>query len=205
MPTFSIKIKSPKFILESTENISGSVRVDYVYGKPVNGTVVFKFGTKAKNGRVNYFGSTGLKQLVNGSAQYFIETNQFRQMPFTWFPAVNGFRFVVEVSVHERATGKKDRALDESGLFVTTPYVISFKNTFSDFKPNVETYITVSFEFFFIFQFKHFFNLGLKVMKYFSNFYFFESKKFRFTEPKNACALNSKSQIFKSGLELNRH
>ncbi|XP_054153932.1 complement C3-like [Oppia nitens] len=142
LPTFSIKIKSPKFILESSKNISGSVQVDYVYGKPVNGTVVFKFGTKAPNGRVSYFGSTSVKELVNGSAQYYIDSYQFRQTAYMEFPALNGYRFMVEVSVHEKATGKKDRAFDETGIFATTPYVISYKNTFYDFKPNIETYIT---------------------------------------------------------------
>ena len=145
LPTFSIKITSPKFILESTRNVSGSVQVNYVYGKPVNGTAIFKFGTKAPNGRVAYFGSTSLKTLVNGSAHYFFDTNEFRQIPLSRFPAVKNHRFVVEVSVNEGATGRKDRAVDESALFVTTPYVISYRNTFSDFKPNVETYITVSF------------------------------------------------------------
>jgi len=146
LPTFSIKIKSPKFILPSTENISGSVQVDYVYGKPVNGTVVFRFGTKEKNGKISYFGATDLKQLVNGSASYYFQTNQFRQSPIAWFPVVDGFRFIVEVTVHERVTGKKDKAIDDSGLFVSSPYVISFKNAFSDFKPNIETYVTVSLE-----------------------------------------------------------
>ena len=149
MPTFAIQIKSPKFILESNKNISGSVQVDYVYGKPVNGTAVFKFGSKAPNGRVTYFGATSAKNLVNGSAKYVVEANVLREMPLSWFPAVNNHRFLVEVSVHERATGKKDRAIDESGLFVLSPYVISYRNTFSDFKPNVETYITVSFDHFF--------------------------------------------------------
>jgi hypothetical protein len=145
LPTFSIKIKSPKFIVPSTINVSGSVQVDYVYGKPVNGTVMFKFGNKEKNGKVSYIGSTDLKQLINGSASYFFETNQFRHLKeLAWFPFVNGFRFVVEVTVHERVTGKKDKAIDDSGLFVNSPYVISFKNAFSDFKPNIETYVTVS-------------------------------------------------------------
>ena len=151
LPTFAIRIKSPKFILESSKNVNGSVRVEYVYGKPVNGSAQFKFGVKAPNGRVSYFGSTSLKTLVNGSAYYSVGINEFRDLPFTWFPAVNNHRFVVEVTVHERATGKKDKALDETGLFVASPYVISYKNTFSDFKPNVETYITVSFDHFFPF------------------------------------------------------
>lgn len=145
LPTFSIRIRSPKFILESTRNVSGSVQVNYVYGKPVNGTAIFKFGTKAPNGRVVYFGSTSPKQLANGSAHYVIDTNEFRQIPLSWFPAVKNHRFVVEVTVHETATGRKESAVDDSALFVTTPYVISYKNTFSDFKPNVETFITVSF------------------------------------------------------------
>ena len=151
MPTFSIKIKSPKFILESSKNVSGSVQVLYVYGKPVNGTALFKFGTKAPNGRVSYFGATKVKQLdpETGSTSYLVDAVQLRELPLSWFPAVNNHRFVVEVSVHEIATGVKDRAVDESGLFVLSPYVISYRNTFSDFKPNVETYITVSFDHFF--------------------------------------------------------
>ncbi|CAG2104718.1 unnamed protein product, partial [Medioppia subpectinata] len=35
-----------------------------------------------------------------------------------------------------------DKAIDESAIFVTSPYVISYKNTFYDYKPDVETYIT---------------------------------------------------------------
>ncbi|CAG2104719.1 unnamed protein product [Medioppia subpectinata] len=144
LPTFSVKIKSPKYILKSTKDITGSVQVDYVYGKPLNGTAIFKFGTKGSNGRINYFGSTSLKNLTNGFAKYNIDVNQFSQTPLTWFPAVNHHRFVVEVSVHELATGKKDKAIDESAIFVTSPYVISYKNTFYDYKPDVETYITTT-------------------------------------------------------------
>jgi len=132
--------------LPSTVNVSGSVQVDYVYGKPVNGSVIFKFGTKEKNGKITYFGATDLKQLANGSASYYFQTNQFRQSSLNWFPSVDGFRFIVEVTVHERVTGKKDKAIDDSGLFVSSPYVISFKNSFSDFKPNIETYVTVSLQ-----------------------------------------------------------
>lgn len=145
LPTFAIQIKSPKFIVPSTEFISGSVDVLYVYGKPVNGSVMFKFGVKEKDGRISYIGNTGLKSLENGTSTYRFSTNQFRQFAaLTWFPAVNGHRFVVEVTVHERVTGKKDKATDESGLFVASPYVISFANSFADFKPDIETFVTVS-------------------------------------------------------------
>lgn len=144
LPTFKVSIKSPKFIVPSDANVQGSVNVEYVYGKPVNGSVTFKFGVKEPNGKTTFIGRTDLKQLNNGSATYLFSTNQFRQFdPIAWFPAVNGHRFVVEVTIHERVTGKKDKASDDSGLFVNSPYVISFKNSFSDFKPDIETYVTV--------------------------------------------------------------
>ncbi|CAG2107129.1 unnamed protein product, partial [Medioppia subpectinata] len=140
LPTFTIKINPlQKYILQSLDDISGSVAVNYTYGKAVTGTVGFKYGVKdPKDNRSHYFGSTSAKQLRNGFAEYTLSTNKLRQTPFAWFPTVVGYRLVVEVSVHETVTGRKERTIDDSVVFVTTPYVISFKDTFTDFKPNAQ-------------------------------------------------------------------
>ncbi|CAG2106081.1 unnamed protein product [Medioppia subpectinata] len=131
-----------KYILQSLDDISGLVAVNYTYGKAVTGTVEFKYGVKdPKDNRIHYFGSTSAKQLRNGFAEYTLSTNKLRQTPFAWFPTVVGHRLVVEVSVHETVTERKERTIDDSVVFVTTPYVISFKDTFTDFKPNVTTFI----------------------------------------------------------------
>lgn len=145
LPTFSVKLLSPKFIVPSDKVVNGSVTVQYVYGKPVEGTAAFKFGVKEPNDRVTYIGRSDIKTLVNGSASYLFSTNEFRKFaPITWFPAVNGHKFVIEVTVNERVTGKKEKADDDSTVFVTSPYVISFKKAYSDFKSSIEAPITVS-------------------------------------------------------------
>ena len=145
LPTFSVKIQMPKLILPSTKTVNGSVQVEYVYGKPVEGSVTFKFGVKSTNGKITFIGTTSLMPLVNGSASYRFNTNQFQNFgSMTWFPVVNRMKFVVEATVHERVTAKKEKVTSDNCLFVTTPYVISFKNAFHDFKPEIETIVTVS-------------------------------------------------------------
>lgn len=88
------KYTHPTLIVPST----GSVKAMYVYGKPVDGTVVFKFGVKDRHGKITYIGRTKTKTLANGIERYQFSSHEFRA--FSWFPDISGNRFVVEVSYY---------------------------------------------------------------------------------------------------------
>ncbi|RWS11033.1 complement component 3-1-like protein [Dinothrombium tinctorium] len=138
IPTFSIQLNSPKFIIPSTKFVNGSASAFYVYGKPVSGIITFKFGIKdAKTGKITFIGRTSVKSLINGTAKYHFSASEF--LVFASFPALRNHRFVVEATVIEDATGKREKQVDDTCLFVEKPYIISFRSTYNDFKPFDET------------------------------------------------------------------
>jgi len=142
-PTFSISIKSPKVILPSDNVIKGSVDVRYFYGKPVNGWVIFKFGIKDKETKVvTLIGLTTSKALSDGNAEYKFSIDEVKN--YYWFPKLNGDSLMVEVSIREEASRKKEKAVDFSTKFSSTAYRLSFRKSFLDFKPLRPTFVIVS-------------------------------------------------------------
>ena len=142
-PTFSIVINSPKIVLPSDKVIKGSVDVKYVYGKPVNGSVTFKFGIKnSETGGISFIGLTTSKKLNNGHSDYKFSVEEIKS--YFWFPKLNGDILMVEAIVQEESTGKKEKAIDFSTKFSSTAYKISFQKSFIDFKPLRKTFVIVS-------------------------------------------------------------
>ncbi|RWS30025.1 complement component 3-1-like protein [Leptotrombidium deliense] len=133
LPTFSVALESPKYISPSTTLVTGIAKAFYVYGKPVSGIITFKFGIKdMKTQKITMIGRTSVKNLVNGTAHYKFSSIEFQV--FEWFPAIRNHRFVVEATVIEDATGKREKQTDDSCVFLEKPYTISFYNSYNDFK-----------------------------------------------------------------------
>lgn len=112
-----------------------------MYGQPVDGTVIFKFGVKDRSGKTTFIGRTKLKALNNGVETYQFSSHEFRA--FSWFPDIDGNRFVVEATVTESATAKKEKVTSDESLFAAKPYKISFAKSFKYFKPNAESLLLV--------------------------------------------------------------
>lgn len=86
-----------------------------------------------------------LHQLVDGKAKFEISTESFKMSRGNWQITVDpGNRLVVEANVLDRATSKREYTVDDSAIFATSPYLVTFKHTPKDFKPGVGTIIVVS-------------------------------------------------------------
>ena len=87
--------------------------------------------------------SIAILQLENGRRELTVRTQTIKDFPgIFWFPE-NG-RLLIEAEVLEKATGRKEKAIDNSVLFTSTPYRIKFKNTAKYFKPALPFVIRVS-------------------------------------------------------------
>ncbi|EEC16692.1 hypothetical protein IscW_ISCW022535 [Ixodes scapularis] len=58
-----------------------------------------------------------------------------------WGALVKGNRFVVEADVLDKATSKRESTIDDSAIFASSPYLVTFKSTPKDFKPGTSTMI----------------------------------------------------------------
>ena len=58
-----------------------------------------------------------------------------------WFPEKS--RLLVQADIIERATGNKERAVEKSCQFTSSPYLIKFKNTPKYFKPGLRYVVKV--------------------------------------------------------------
>ncbi|KAI1295385.1 Complement C3 [Halotydeus destructor] len=141
LPTFSVELESPELILPSTDIVEGKVRALYVYGKPVDGTVIFTFGIKGTSGPGTTIGRSPLKLLANGSASYKFRSAEF--MAHSWFPEIDQSRFTVEALVTENSTANRAKASTEYSMFASKPFRISFENSYKYFQPNQETVLEI--------------------------------------------------------------
>lgn len=62
-----------------------------------------------------------------------------------WGALVKGNRFVVEADVLDKATSKRESTIDDSAIFASSPYLVTFKSTPKDFKPGTSTMIVVRY------------------------------------------------------------
>ena len=135
LPTFTIDLNSTELIVKSTDRLEGTASVNYVYGKPVEGFVTFKFGYGDSNGHVEYIGKSKLKELKDGKSEFSFAVKEF----YVVSPGnLIGKRFVVEVEVNELETGKKMKKQFTKGLFTDVAFKFSFDDTINSFKPGFE-------------------------------------------------------------------
>lgn len=62
-----------------------------------------------------------------------------------WFP--EGGRLLVEATVIEKATGAKEKSMNNSAVFTSTPYIIKYEKTAEYFKPGLPFVASVSSSF----------------------------------------------------------
>lgn len=123
--------------MKSTKRLEGTVSVDYVYGKPVEGRVTFKFGYGNLNSQVEFIGKSKDKPLYNGKSNFSFDIVEFHIIsPNNLFDSNK--RFIVEVEVIEFETSKKVKKLFSKGLFTKVAFKFSFDETINSFKPGLE-------------------------------------------------------------------
>lgn len=144
LPTYEIEFDAPKYITPTTQTIAGHIIAKYHYGKPVQGKAQFKFGYQETiHSRPKYIARSSIKNIdpTTGRVDYRISSEKFKESE--WFPALTGFRLVVEVTVTEMSTGHREVSRDVSCVFLNFPYRISVEDSIEDFKPGLTQQLNV--------------------------------------------------------------
>nr|QVN30053.1 complement component 3 [Pinctada fucata] len=137
LPRFSVEINTGdvEIILPTTNNLTIDVTARFVYGKPVQGDAGITFGVKA-DGRYEYCPFVYKKPLQNGSASFEVDMAEVgKGLESFWFP--DGAKLFIEAEVLETTSGRKERAMDMSIVFVEQPFVLSADDSKKFFKPGL--------------------------------------------------------------------
>ncbi|XP_015756257.1 PREDICTED: complement C3-like [Acropora digitifera] len=141
LPKFSVKILAPKYVLPDAKYIRISVRASYTYGKGVEGSVHVKTSLVGKHRRAFSTGQRS-QQLEGGKTDFVFRIDDIKAVPgLVWFP--EGRRFQVEADVIEKASGKKESAIDNGIYFVRSPFKIEHQPTAEYFKPTLPFLVKV--------------------------------------------------------------
>nr|ATP14108.1 complement C3-2 isoform [Sinonovacula constricta] len=141
LPTFAVSIETgTNYILpDSNDSINITVKAEYVYKEPVEGTVQLELSavqstTGDKETIINTRGD-----LLNhhGERRFTISKDDIclrylKACDNEKFP--EGFRLHILARVTEDATGNQESALDESIIFAKTKYQVSFDRTKSTYR-----------------------------------------------------------------------
>ncbi|XP_070396336.1 complement C3-like isoform X3 [Dermacentor albipictus] len=134
LPTFSARISAPSVILPGSHSPTVTVEAKYPYGKPVQGSVTCRFKIRDRSTRVEgALGTASTRELVQGEVTFAVPNYQL----WGWSPyhLFHGSRLVVEAEVLDKATSELVTAVDDSAVYATSPYRISFHHTDLHFKP----------------------------------------------------------------------
>ena len=145
LPTFSVKIDGPSYVLETDQSITITLESKYTYGESVLGTARVNLAVLDDAGKTERF-STSIHTLRDGRADLTVSTDLLKNhQKIRWFP--DGKRLFVEAKVIEQATGHEEEALDNTIYFTNTPLQISFRRSPKFFKPGVpfEVKVDVSY------------------------------------------------------------
>lgn len=145
LPTYEIEFNSPKYILPTTQNITGFITAKYHYGKPVQGKAQFKFGFKeSPTAKARWIARSSIKNVDSqtGRVDFRIGSDKFKETD-GWFPTISGSRLVIEATVTEMTTGHREIAEDTSCTFMSMPYKISVEDTIEDFKIGLTQQLSV--------------------------------------------------------------
>ncbi|XP_071847884.1 complement C3-like [Apostichopus japonicus] len=130
LPTFSVEIHPPNYILQTTRFLDIIVNGRYVYNKPVDGHSVLKIGLIDPDGEIE-IKETDVQQLVDGRARHNRDINILGD---NWFDEYIGCSLYLETTVYEEATGHFENASDTSVKIVNSPYIFSRERTVQYFK-----------------------------------------------------------------------
>nr|BAR45608.1 complement component 3-1 [Scolopendra japonica] len=142
LPTFSVKIKSQKVVLKTDNLVKVDMIAEYVYGKPVEGFVNYKFAIRKPSGSIHSIGGHSNLKLRDGKSTITIRKSDIVKK-LQWFPAIDKSVLIVEAEVIEQATGKRESEYDDSTIFTTSPYVIDLSRSLNEFKPGVPYQVQV--------------------------------------------------------------
>lgn len=131
LPTFSVEITPPRYILEGVEAFDCVVIARYVYNKPVEGSFYAKIGVLGLDGEIEIKEKKQGQILTNGDGHFRVLT---RDLGENWFEENVGKRLYIEVSVLEAASGHSENASDVSAKFVRSPYRFSWRRTVQYYK-----------------------------------------------------------------------
>lgn len=141
LPLFEIKVNTPKYVLvQKNLKVKISTTVFYTFGKPVNGTIYYRFSLK--DGYKGYLPmSTDTFCVVNGHHSY-----QLNMQPFfdTMSDSKAVYRLYIEAVVSDHTTGRKDRVFNDQMIITDEKYRIVVKESLLQYKPNIPAYISVS-------------------------------------------------------------
>lgn len=156
LPTFKIDFSLPPFILSTDETIEITMRVNYTFGKPVRGTVHYRYGlmdttvpTGAAadgHGHQQQSQPQRMSKLIGSSNPFCFDGGVMTHRASLGFLKGYTFpvRFVVEATVKECASNVLEKASDSSVLVVERPYTVALRKTIRRYKPNVSNFVTVS-------------------------------------------------------------
>lgn len=166
LPAFKIDFTLPKFIFSTDTSVDIVMNVSYTFGKPVRGTVYYRYGITEVGGGGSAAAAEGQgADKVGGDKtpviNFFNSTNTFcfdggvmrHQADISWIREHGGqylkgsgrpLRFVVEATVRECATNTQEQSLDSSVAIVERPYSFGFGRTVRRYKPMVVNYLAVS-------------------------------------------------------------
>ncbi|XP_077986835.1 A.superbus venom factor 1-like [Glandiceps talaboti] len=133
LPTYSIKIHPPEYILPQQDVIEGTVEAEYVYGKPVTGSLYLKFGVYVENNLVRVVKtiSSGIRE---GLGFFEFDSDDLGE---NWFEENEGQRLFISATITEDATGLMENTTDNSAVFSKSPYKFNFEDTVQYFKPGL--------------------------------------------------------------------
>jgi len=142
LPKFSVKLTVPPFILKTDKWITINITTRYTYGKPVVGSAVVHLSIAGHNGTIVPFAKHNFLLHRSGITSLRGRVQSIRELPGDlWFPEKS--RLLVQADIIERATGNKERAVEKSCQFTSSPYLIKFKNTPKYFKPGLRYVVKV--------------------------------------------------------------
>lgn len=143
LPLFKTEIQTSKFIFESDEKTTIGVKAFYTFGKPVRGTLHFRFGIEVDN-KVRVLGSSNTFCFDNGTFSYPAD---LISLHLDGVAEAGPVKFVVEAVVKECASGTIERTQDKRMLVVRKPYSLSLRKTIRKYKRMVNNYIMVCISF----------------------------------------------------------
>ncbi|XP_037554406.1 complement C3 isoform X1 [Dermacentor silvarum] len=134
LPTFSARIAVPSVILPDSNLVTVTVEAKYPYGKPVQGSATCQFKIRDRStGAERTIGTAMTKELVQGEVTF--DVPNYLLWGWSRHRLFHGSRLVVEADVLDKATSERVTAVDDSAVYATSPYLVSFHHTDRNFKP----------------------------------------------------------------------
>ena len=151
LPAFKIDFPHlPSFIFSTDTSVNIDMNVSYTFGKPVRGTVYYRYGIAdlgAKRNSPKFLQSTSTFCFDGGFMSHRVDLGWLKeQVRFAARPNRKPeLRFVVEATVRECATHAQERKVDSSSVAIVEhgPYSFNLAKTVRWYKPLMDNYFAV--------------------------------------------------------------